>query len=234
MLDPWLVGDPLWPQGERTPDKLAEVDVILVTHAHFDHAAGIEEICKANKEVTVIAQMEFAFYLMEKGVKNVIPINKGGTFTLDGISYSMVGAEHTFSGDKDQIGTAAGFVIQLEDGFKIYAAGDTGLTADMKYVVSDFFKPDLAILPVIGTFVMEPEQAAFAANLIKPKYVIPFHDFPEKIQEAADPKGYEEFVKQFPIATATKEKTTRFCELMEEYKEIRVISLDIGESTEIE
>jgi L-ascorbate metabolism protein UlaG (beta-lactamase superfamily) len=44
MVDPWLANDPLWPQKERVPEKLKEIDVIAITHAHFDHASGINEI----------------------------------------------------------------------------------------------------------------------------------------------------------------------------------------------
>lgn len=239
MLDPWLVGDPLWPVEEREPSKLAEINIIIVTHAHFDHVSGVEEICKANPEAMVICQLELALSFMAKGIKNVYPLNKGGTAAVDNIKFSMVGADHTSSfldeqGGYQYAGTPAGFVIEMEDGFKIYAAGDTGLTSDMKTVIGDFFKPDLAILPALGFMVMEPEQAAFAVGLIKPKYVIPSHDFPEKFSQAASPEGYEAFSKKFPIVLAAKAKTAVFSELMKKkHRRVKVFDLNIGETKEI-
>lgn len=235
MLDPWLVGDPLWPTEERDSSKLAETNTVIVTHAHFDHASGVEEICKANPNATVICQLELALSFMGKGIKNVYPMNKGGTAAVDGIKYSMVGADHTSSfldekGGYEYAGTPAGFVIEMEDGFKIYASGDTGLTADMKTVIGDYFKPDLAILPAIGVMVMEPQQAAFAVNLIRPKYVIPSHDFPEEFSKAADPAGYEMFCQKFSFVLKTKEKTAEFVRLL---KKAKPVVLEIGETKEI-
>lgn len=238
MIDPWLTQDPIWPLAERAQDKLAQVETIVITHAHFDHSSGIEEIVKANNNVQVLCQFELAMILLGKGIKNVFPVNKGGTAEVNGIKYSMVGADHTSSlmtgpGAIQMVGTAAGFVIEMEDGFKIYAAGDTGLTSDMKLVVADYFKPHLAILPVIGTLMMEPEQAVICANIIKPKYVIPSHDFPEKFEDAASPEGYQAFCQQFPIALQTRAKTRKFLELMKKRSRAKVITLDFGESAEI-
>ncbi|HUJ68342.1 MAG TPA: MBL fold metallo-hydrolase, partial [Syntrophorhabdales bacterium] len=73
MVDAWLTGDPFWPKPERTPEKLREIDVLAITHAHFDHAAGIDEIARQNEKVSVIAQYEFAFSLLGRGIKNVVP-----------------------------------------------------------------------------------------------------------------------------------------------------------------
>lgn len=237
MIDPWLAGDPLWPTEERDPQKLAEIDAIVVTHAHIDHLPGVGEICKTNKKALVICQFELAMILMQKGVTNVYPLNYGGTAIVGGIKYSMVPAAHSSSLADDAtkyVGSPAGFVIELEDGFKVYIAGDTGLIADMKLVVGDYFKPDLAILPVVGTLVMEPEQAVFAANLIGAKYIVPTHDFPEKFSEAADSAGYEKFSKFVPFVLKTKEKTAKFIKLLkEENLDIEIIKLDIGETKEI-
>jgi L-ascorbate metabolism protein UlaG (beta-lactamase superfamily) len=72
-------------------------------------------------------------------------------------------------------GEAMGYIIELENGFKIWHMGDTGLFSDMKFI-SEHYKPDLVLVPIGGNFTMGPEDAAFALNTwIKPKNVIPMH-----------------------------------------------------------
>jgi L-ascorbate metabolism protein UlaG (beta-lactamase superfamily) len=74
------------------------------------------------------------------------------------------------------VGEAVGYVIEFENGTKFYVAGDTGLSSDMKFIINDFYQPDVAILPIGGWMVMGPKEAAFATSLIQPKLaVIPEH-----------------------------------------------------------
>jgi L-ascorbate metabolism protein UlaG (beta-lactamase superfamily) len=72
-------------------------------------------------------------------------------------------------------GEPCGYIIELENGFKIYHAGDTGIFADMKFI-GEYYRPDLALLPIGGHFTMDPADAAYAVrNLLKTKTVIPMH-----------------------------------------------------------
>lgn len=75
-------------------------------------------------------------------------------------------------------GNPIGYVIEFENGVKFYFAGDTGLTYDMKFVVGDYYKPDVAFLPIGDVYTMGPDSAAFAASVINPgglDYVVPIH-----------------------------------------------------------
>lgn len=233
MVDPWLVNDPLWPMAERTPEKLREIDLIVITHAHFDHASGINEIVSHNEEVFIIAQYEYALSLIRRGINNVIPAGVGATIDFQGMKVFPVSAAHSSSeilpdGNTGMVGTAVGYIIQFENNLRVYASGDTGLTADMKLVVGDYFKPDIAILPVIGMFMMGPEQAACAAGFTGCRYVIPFHDFPGDVSEAANPEAYAEFVKDGPYLQ-THEKVGEFAEIINRlYPEIRSVYIPIG------
>lgn len=238
MVDPWLTNDPLWPIAERTPEKLKEIDVIAVTHAHFDHASGIDEIVEQNNKVFIIAQYEYAISLLGRGIKNVIPMGIGATVEFQGMKFSQVSAAHTNSqtlsdGKMEVVGTSVGYVIEFENNIKVYVSGDTGLTADMKFVVGDFFKPDISILPTTGAFVMEPEQAAYAANVTGCRYVIPCHDFPRTISEAANPEAYAEFVKQFPVLDSYK-KIDKFIEIVkQQHPQITSLYIPIGDTATI-
>jgi len=72
-------------------------------------------------------------------------------------------------------GEPAGYIITLENGYNIYHAGDTGVFGDMKFI-GEYYKPDLALLPIGGHFTMDPKHAAYAVrNLLKPKTVMPMH-----------------------------------------------------------
>ena len=108
-------------------------------------------------------------------------------------AFHSAGAQLTgFEGVNRFVGEAAGYIIEFEDGLKIYHAGDTSLMSDMKYIIGDYYKPDVAILPIGGVFTMGPKEAAFSCKLIRPKYAIPQHygTFPVLAQSA------DEFIKK--------------------------------------
>ena len=239
ILDPWLVDDPVWPLDERDPKKLAGTDILAITHGHFDHYSGVFEIVKANSEVTVVAIIELAFHLMAQGVKNVRPMGVGGTLDIDGIKFTTTTCAHSSSlldpstGKSAWVGPAVGYLIQMEDGFKLYALGDTGLHSDMK-LMGDFYKPDAALVPISDAgFVMNPEQAAYAiTELIRPRYVIPFHDFPPA-SEAANPEAMEAFLKAFPSSYSSIGVAQPFLEIMKAYPKHQVCYLEIGKSAEL-
>ena len=63
----------------------------------------------------------------------------------------------------------------MENGFKIYHAGDTAVFTDMKFI-GEYYRPDLALLPIGGRFTMDPADAAYAVRtLLKTQTVIPMH-----------------------------------------------------------
>jgi L-ascorbate metabolism protein UlaG (beta-lactamase superfamily) len=72
-------------------------------------------------------------------------------------------------------GEPVSFVIEFENGAKFYFGADTGLTAEMK-VIGDFYKPDVAFIPVGNFYTMDSKAGAYAAKLINPaRYVVPNH-----------------------------------------------------------
>jgi L-ascorbate metabolism protein UlaG (beta-lactamase superfamily) len=72
-------------------------------------------------------------------------------------------------------GEPVGFIIELEDGFKIWHMGDTGLFADMRFI-ADYYYPDVVLLPVGGNFTMGPQDAAFTVReWLHARTVVPMH-----------------------------------------------------------
>jgi len=200
LIDPWLE-HPMAPPGAK--ESLQKVDYILITHGHSDHIGNTVEIAERTG-ATVVAIFEITLFLSSKGVKNLVGMNKGGTIELDGIKVTMVDATHS-SGIDDggkivNGGEAAAFIITLENGFKVYHMGDTGFHGSMQ-IIGDFYKPDLVLIPIGSIYTLGPKEAAYAVNLLKPRWIIPMHyktfpqltGNPEEFKNALDP-AYKERV----------------------------------------
>ena len=72
-------------------------------------------------------------------------------------------------------GEPAGYIIELENGLKIYHATDTGVFSDMR-LISDLYKPDLIMLPIGAHFTMDPFNASYAVKtFFKDAKIIPVH-----------------------------------------------------------
>lgn len=174
LVDPWVMSNPLCPEKEK---KFSKVDAMLCTHGHFDHIADAVEIGKQHNP-KVVGIFELCGWLEKKGVKNTSPMNKGGTQAVGDIRVTMVHADHSCGiQDGEQIiygGEACGFVIEFENGLKIYHAGDTAVFGDMQ-IIRELYAPDIALLPIGDHYVMSPREAAYACKLLKPKAVVPMH-----------------------------------------------------------
>lgn len=174
LVDPWVMGNPLCPEKEK---KLSKVDVMLCTHGHFDHIGDAVEITKQHNP-TVVGIFELCAWLEKKGAKRASPMNKGGTQAVGDIRVTMVHADHSCGIlDGDQIiygGEACGFVIEFQNGLKIYHAGDTAVFGDMQ-IIRELYAPDIALLPIGDHYVMSPREAAYACKLLKPRAVVPMH-----------------------------------------------------------
>ena len=188
VTDPWLRQNPLTPPEYKNLEALGKVDLLLVTHGHFDHFADAPALAQMHQiPMYAPGDMNQTVGLLGILPANLVPrFNKSGTIApLAGIKVTMVRAEHSsiivwknLASGKDEAhpgGEPVGYIIELENGFRIYHMGDTGLFADMKFI-ADYYKPDLVLMPIGGHFTMGPADAAYATReWLRPKAVIPMH-----------------------------------------------------------
>jgi L-ascorbate metabolism protein UlaG (beta-lactamase superfamily) len=125
----------------------------------------------------VVALVELRAWLTKQGLPEDMTQapNKGGTVEHGGIRITLTDANHSSStADGTYTGEPAGLVIELEDGYRLYFAGDTNVFGDMQ-LIGRIYRPDIAVLPIGDHFTMGPREAAVALELLGVKRCVPCH-----------------------------------------------------------
>ncbi|MBA2244998.1 MAG: metal-dependent hydrolase [Gemmatimonadetes bacterium] len=172
MFDPWLDNNPA---ADIKSDDVERLDYILASHGHFDHFEDCVKLAKRTG-ATIVATFELVTFAQAKGAENGHGMNIGGGYQFPFGRVKLTPALHTGTLKDDEIGIlaagCAGFLLTLNNGMRLYHAGDTALIADMQLLKGQV---DIAILPIGDNFTMGPEDAARAVDFIEPRTVIPMH-----------------------------------------------------------
>lgn len=174
--DKTLITDPFITGNELAKDidiKSIKVDYILVTHAHQDHILDVETIAK-NSNATIVSNYEIVTHFETKGLKGH-PMNHGGKWHFDFGIVHYTNAIHTSSfPDGSYGGQPGGFVIETHH-HRLYIAGDTALTYDMKLIPEVIGELDLAILPIGDNFTMGINEAVKASTFLNCNKILGCH-----------------------------------------------------------
>jgi len=216
VLDPWY-GNPSSP---KSVDDVERCDLLLVTHGHFDHMGeGVKLASRLRPAWPCMHEMSLWLgRRLPGGMDAVIGMNKGGTAEAAGLRVTMTTADHSagdWNGDAGTtlyLGDPAGFVIELETGYRIYHAGDTRAFSDMT-IIRDLYRPDLAMLPIGGHFTMGPDEAALAVSFLGVPDVVPMHygtfpilaGTPDQLRSALAARGLADVVVHAPAPGGTVE-----------------------------
>jgi L-ascorbate metabolism protein UlaG (beta-lactamase superfamily) len=165
LLDPWLGGNPSFPD-ERREEAIRGATHVLLTHGHFDHFSEAKDIAR-ECGAPLVGIFDLIGWVTGDGSVEGIGFNKGGTVTLGDAAVTMVNAVHSSStsgpdGTPVYAGAEAGYMIEAE-GKTLYVMGDTDAMADMG-VLAELHAPRYAIVPIGGHFTMDSARAAWACR----------------------------------------------------------------------
>lgn len=181
-IDPWKIR------------RAEPADIILVSHDHYDHFSK-EDIDKLRGPETVIVTVPGVASQLSGQVKT---LSAGQSLEIDGVSIHGVPAYNLEKRFHPREKGWLGFVIAM-GGETIYYAGDTDHIPEMADI-----RADTALLPVSGTYVMDPEEAARAANELQAGLFIPYH-YGEIVGSAADAQRFKELATAHKVAILERE-----------------------------
>jgi L-ascorbate metabolism protein UlaG (beta-lactamase superfamily) len=148
-----------------------DADIILISHNHFDHLSNEDLKDLANNSTEIVAANECIEKLQGLPTNKITALKPGEKTLVKGVTIEAIRAYNINKKFHPKRDNKIGFVITI-DSHRIYHAGDTDIIPEMEGL-----NPDIAMLPVSGTYVMTSDEAAKATNeIIKPsKIAIPMH-----------------------------------------------------------
>lgn len=194
LFDPFFAENP---HTETDPSAL-DPDVLLLTHAHFDHFSDTEAVLQ-NSDPLVISNFEITQYVQQNfGHDAIQPLNEGGSVEFDWGYVESTHARHSSSfPDGTYGGVPNGFVLEFDDTV-VYNTGDTAPFAEMQWV-GDLWNVDVMLAPIGNVFTMGIYGALHATDMVDPALVVPLHydTFPpletdlDAFEDAFDEAGYD-------------------------------------------
>ena len=198
--------DPYLDENNKSPYKVADLerlDLLLVTHAAYDHLGDAEKILRKFPDLPLLCGADVRGYLMHRGLpgERLRAIPWGMMIEEAGIKIRPVYSRH-WSYIQTEDGrafssTPLGFIVYAGEGQRIYHSGDTALFSDMK-LYGDLYRPTIGLInvgvpaehrgaahgvPEYLTGEMDAKEACIACQWLGLKHAIPCHHDNAKLPE---------------------------------------------------
>ncbi len=153
----------------RIKKETNDADIVFVTHAHYDHFSP-EDIKKISCDKTVFVmpksmKEEVREYGFTEG--NTVFMEAGNNRSVKGIGIKAVSSYNVDKPMHPKGNGWLGYIVTVND-ISIYVSGDCD-------AMPEEFSCDIAMIPIGGTYTMNPTEAAEWTNILQPKIVIPTH-----------------------------------------------------------
>ena len=202
LIDPYLDENPVSPLKVADLDHL---DLLLVTHAAYDHLGDAEAILRRFPDLPLICGADVRGYLMYRGIDGdrLRAIPWGMNVEEAGVRIRPVESRHwsyiqtednTPGGMRAFSSIPLGFIVYAGEGQRIYHSGDTSIFSDLK-LICELYQPTVGLInvgvprdhrgaahgvPVYLTGEMDAREAAMACRWLGVRYAVPcHHDDPE-------------------------------------------------------
>ena len=177
-----------------------DADIVFVSHNHFDHLSMDDLKHVVGKKTKIVAAKECIEQLKRIGASELKGVGPGDKIAVQGLPVEAIAAYNTNKKFHPKADGKVGFVFTVGD-IRIYHTGDTDDIPEMSNT-----KPDIALVPVSGTYVMTAEEAARAVNeKIKPKKLaIPMH-YGSIVGNEQDAAKFKQLVTTCPVQILNRE-----------------------------
>jgi len=154
-IDPW-----------KLPNDLPPADLILLTHTHFDHLSAEDIAAITTPSTTLVGPQSVADALASE----VTVVGPDDVIAVAGWTIQAVAAYNIGKDFHKRSEGWVGYIVTLSDGTRLYHAGDTDATDEVRNV-----RADIALLPCGGTYTMTAAEVVMVANICKPGILVPMH-----------------------------------------------------------
>jgi L-ascorbate metabolism protein UlaG (beta-lactamase superfamily) len=215
LIDPYLSGNPASPIRH---EDLATPDVILVSHAAFDHFGDTFAIAQRTGAPVVcggdVRNLLLAMGLPSEQVRATV---WGLVTRVNGVTIQPVECHHWSQAQLPNgqwiSGVPMGFIVQTEPDVGIYHYGDTAIFSDLR-LLAQLYHPTIGLLGCsqpqillqkvpgpgdILTGEMSPREAALAAEFLGVRLAVACHylDLEQQASEASDVAAFLAAVKEY-------------------------------------
>lgn len=189
--------DPYLEENEVSPIKVAgldHLDLLLVTHAAYDHLGDAEAILRRLPDLSLVCSADVRGYLMHRGIEGdrLRAVPWGMMIEEAGVRVRPVECHHWSYIEADGRSFSSvplGFILYAADDVRIYHSGDTSIFTDLK-LIGELYRPTVGLINVGVPFLhsgaahgvpeyltgeMDAKEAAMASQWLRLDYAIPCH-----------------------------------------------------------